>query len=142
MLFLTSWIAKLTGSAVKAGVDAASSAAEIPKNIAEAQKAILEVKELKRAEEERESPIQKATFKDVIEYDPKYGQIRRKIEVPAAVPYPELWCSFLAALILLGLVHPSWLPLPHWLQDHPPHWLQQVQQRMVQWVVKLLHIRH
>ncbi|MFZ0747025.1 MAG: hypothetical protein WAM85_21660 [Terracidiphilus sp.] len=75
-IWLVTFISKITGEAIKSGVETAKSATEIPKNILETQKLGLEIEEMKQAAAKVEPVVVPATFEDVKQFDPKYKILR------------------------------------------------------------------
>ncbi len=75
--WLISFLSKLTGEAIKGGIESAGTVTEIPKNIAETEKARLEIIELKRTQEEHKARIVPASFEDVKEFDPKFKKLKQ-----------------------------------------------------------------
>jgi hypothetical protein len=85
MIFLTSLLAKFTGEALKGGAEFAKTISEVPKNVVETEKARLEVVALQRSEQLRDHFVVAATFQDVMEFDPKAGLLRARVEADRRV---------------------------------------------------------
>jgi hypothetical protein len=105
-----SWLAgKVTGQAIKVGGEVARTATEIPKNIAETQKARLEIKELHAKRDDRQRIVHPATFDDVRRFDPHVrammdGQMFKHFGLSDDRSYKASMTSGIVANLLLLLV--------------------------------------